>query len=189
MISFLKRIFSKKDGRPDDEGDDEVIVASDDDRLLMDALAKASNLDFFKGHVEHGYSLTSVKNEDQCPRCNAPTRRQYANFIYNNQVKPRVLAAPAGYFCTKCNTVIVDEKLMRKGATPGFDYLGTLGLSYDDNRPPDIFSTWNGKPFDFILGEAGDLFSHGNAYSPQRWEKIKRKKQMAKTSRKRNRRK
>src|SRR5262245_30756867 len=195
MLGFLKGLFSRTE-KPPDEG--RIVVANidafDEDELegFQAAVTKHSGIDFFNGRVDHGYSLSKVENKDQCPRCNAPTRQQYANFIYNTQIAPRVLLAPAGYFCTKCKSVVVDEQLLRKGATRGFEYRGVLGLDYEEKKPPDIFTTWNGKTFDFGLGEDAKLVyydSDPGAYSSARWEKMKRKKRMAKQSRKRNRRK
>jgi predicted Zn-ribbon and HTH transcriptional regulator len=73
---------------------------------LRSLASELSDLTFFEGHIKHGYSLHSVSNPAQCPRCKASTQQQYANFIYATNVAPRVMLAPAGYFCTKCPTVI-----------------------------------------------------------------------------------
>src|SRR5262249_53225032 len=110
MSGFLRKLFSKTE-RPQDEG---RIVSFNIDELdeagveaFQKVVSERSGIDFFNGRVEYGYSLDRVDNKDQCPRCNAPTRLQYANFIYDTQIAPRVLMAPAGYFCTKCRTVVV----------------------------------------------------------------------------------
>jgi hypothetical protein len=165
------------------------------------AVAEKSGLSFFAGHVEHGYSLDHVASAERCPRCHAPTEQRYANFIYATQVAARVLLAPAGYFCTKCPTVIMDEELIRRGVTRGFQYHGVAGLDYEKQKPPDFLKTWNGERTVFILDEDENLVGVTNpgmidrrgaraqAAPSHLAEKARKKRQMAKQSRKRNRRK
>lgn len=75
--------------------------------LLLQELAQGSRLPIFEGTVDHGYAMRSVGSHLRCPRCNAATRQQMAHFIYATDIAPRVMFAPAGYFCTACPTVIV----------------------------------------------------------------------------------
>src|SRR5918999_367701 len=127
MLEFLKkRIFGRStekemkatvEVRPGTK----VVSVNEENRdetereSLRSLASELSNLTFFEGHIKHGYSLHSVSNPAQCPRCKASTQQQYANFIYATNVAPRVMLAPAGYFCTKCPTVIVDEDLIQAG--------------------------------------------------------------------------
>ena len=87
--------------------------------LVVEELASASGLPIFKGTVEHGYGLRFVGSHLRCPRCNAATRQQMAHVIYATDIAPRVMFAPAGYFCADCPTVIVDETLIAKGVKQG----------------------------------------------------------------------
>lgn len=154
MANFLKRRFRKKD-------QEEQIVRTDMDGLsqeeqqdLESTVSTLSDIPAYQGRVRHGYSLDAVKDHQECPRCQAPTRRHYANFIYATQVAPRVMLAPAGYFCTQCPTVVIDEDMLQQGIKRRFRYQGVLGLDYK-HRPqePDLLKTWNGKPTIYIFDE------------------------------------
>jgi hypothetical protein len=103
------------------------------------------------------------------------------------------MMAPAGYFCTVCPTVIIDEEMLRAGMTGGFQFQGVLGIDYEGKRPPDVFRTWNGKPAVYVFdddqmlqGTSGIGAAPGR-HSSRRERKTKHKSKMAKASRKRNR--
>jgi hypothetical protein len=167
------------------------------------AVTEKSGLSFFVGRVEHGYSLDCVPDAEHCPRCHAPTQLHYANFIYATEVAARVLLAPAGYFCAKCPTMIVDEEIIRAGVTRGFEFHGVAGVDYEGQQPPDFLKTWNGERTVFLLDEDENLVGvvnqgmvarssgvrHQQADPRKLAEKAKRKRQMARRSRKQNRRK
>jgi hypothetical protein len=218
MFEYLKKLLSSPAGnRPrslpaprSDEADEPGPVISvnldrmdeGDQKEFRQAVSKKSGLAFFEGRVEYGYSLDYVANKERCPRCQAPTEQRYANFIYITQVAPRVLLAPAGYFCTKCPTVIVNEEILRAGVTRGFQYRGVAGLDYEGKKSPDFLGTWNGEQRAFIFDEDETLVgittrggameyydSAPAAFSRKQAEKARKKRQMAKQSRKRNRRK
>jgi hypothetical protein len=152
-----------------------------------------AHLAFFARHVEHAYALSAVARADQCPRCRAATQQHYAHFIYATTVAPRVMMAPAGYFCTACPTVIIDEELLRSGMTGGFHFQGVLGVDYEGERPPDLFRTWNGKPAVYVVDD--DQVSQGisgigatpGRHASHRERKTKQRSKMATVSRKRNR--
>jgi hypothetical protein len=161
---------------------------------LRSLASELSNLTFFEGHIKHGYSLHSVSNPAQCPRCKASTQQQYANFLYATNVAPRVMLAPAGYFCTKCPTVIVDEDLIQAGIRGKFKYQGVLGLDHEGSKEPDLLQTWNGSKPVYIFNEEevaiglATLPPSAQQHSISKRRKME-KKRMAKKSRKRNRRK
>jgi hypothetical protein len=127
-----------------------------DPQLIAELRSTASavaHLSFFDRHVEHAYALKAVARADQCPRCHAATQQHYAHFIYATTVTPRVMMAPAGYFCTACPTVIIDEELLRSGMTEGFHFQGVLGVDYEGERPPDLFRTWHGQPAVYVVDD------------------------------------
>lgn len=125
-----------KNGGVEAVNPDSVIMAklnmddfSDGERQSLWSMAsKISNLPLYEGHVEHGYGLDFAPTSQQCPRCRAATQQHYANFIYATQMAPRVMFAPAGYFCTKCPTVIIDEDMIRSAVDKRFNFQGVLGL-------------------------------------------------------------
>ena len=167
----------------------------DEKREFYSAASEASQLDLYTGHVEHGYSVDAVPTLASCPRCQSRTRQQYANFIYATQIAPRVMFAPAGYFCTACPTVIIDEDLIRPGVSKQFTYQGVLGLDHEGGEGPDFFKTWNGGKTVYIFDEdqhpiglttTARLQSTGSTKSKRSSDSRRR---MAKASRKRNRRK
>jgi hypothetical protein len=103
------------------------------------------------------------------------------------------MIAPAGYFCTVCPTVIIDEEMLRAGMTGGFHFQGVLGVDYERKRPPDVFRTWNGQPVVYVLdddqmpqGISGRGATPGR-HASRRERKTRQRSKMAKASRKRNR--
>lgn len=170
-------------------------LSDDEKREFYATVSETSQLDLYTGHVEHGYSVDAAATRASCPRCHALTRQQYANFIYATQIAPRVMFAPAGYFCTACPTVVVDDALIRPGVSQRFTYQGVVGLDYEGEKPPDLFKTWNGEPTVYLFDE------HENPVGLTTTARLRpkavtqtkrqpdRRRQMAKASRKRNRRK
>lgn len=168
--------------------------------LLLEELAHGSGLPIFEGTVEHGYAIRSVGSQLQCPRCNAATRQQMAHFIYATDIAPRVMFAAAGYFCTACPTVIVDENLIAKGMKEGYGFRAVVGVDYTGEKQPDFFKTWNGRESIYILDEDGrvmDLTTDNQLHVDSRAARAgasrdaairKRRRKMAQQSRKRNRR-
>jgi hypothetical protein len=191
MLDFLKRLVS---GKQNDTSLDATVrinlEGADNEDLegLRNTIRDVTGMDYFHGKLTHGYSLEHAGQSDRCPRCNAPTRQQYADFIYLTQIAPRVLTVPAGYFCTKCPTAVVDEKMIREGRTPGFDFRGVLGIQHDEDHA-EILKTWNGKPAIFQLtGDEEFLYGGPSGGTRIRTEKDRRKRKLARESRKRNRR-
>lgn len=168
--------------------------------LLLEELAQGSGLSIFEGTVDHGYSMGSVGSHLRCPRCNAATRQQMAHFIYATDVAPRVMFAPAGYFCTACPTVIVDEGLIATGVKDGYRFRAVVGVDYPGKKRPDCFRTWNGRKPIYILDEDEqimDLVTEDQLQSESPAAPAvarrdpaarKRRRKMARQSRKRNRR-
>ncbi len=169
---------------------------SDDEKgEFYTTVSEISQLELYTGHVEHGYALDAVPTLDSCPRCQALTRQHYANFIYATQIAPRVMFAPAGYFCTACPTVVIDEELIRPGISKQFTYRGVVGLDHEGKKHPDFFKTWNGETTVYLFDEhenpvglttTAQLQSKGFTKNKRQSDQ---KRQMAKASRKRNRRK
>lgn len=167
------------------------------DSESMEALrvtaSTVSHLPFFEQHVEHAYALSAVARADQCPRCRAATRQHYAHFIYATTVTPRVMLAPAGYFCKACPTVIIDEEMLQAGMTGGFHFQGVLGIDYEGKHPPDLFRTWNGRETIYVLDEEQapqEMKVRGatpRRHATKREQQIRQRSKMAKASRKRNR--
>lgn len=115
---------------------------------------KKSDITAYEGHIEHAYSRRHAYQTEKCPRCGADTRQQYGNFIYATQIAARVMFAPAGYFCTECPSVIIDEDIIRNGVTDRkFRFQGVLGIDYGKGRKPDLFSTWNGQESVYVFNE------------------------------------
>jgi hypothetical protein len=103
--------------------------------------------------------------------------------------------APAGYFCTACPSVVIDEALLRQGIRQPFTYQGVLGIDHKDKNRPDLFKTWNGSRTIYIFDEDQNPIGLTTtaALPPKGSTKSKRqsdrRKQMAKASRRQNRRK
>lgn len=152
--SFVRRVES---------GDGSSIASIDFDSLDNDSLGQMpqlfsehSGMSVFEGQVDHGYALQEVGESDKCPRCQAEMVQQYGHFIYASQPTPRIMLAPAGYFCTNCPTVIVDEHMLSKGVVGNYPFNGTVGMSPngEDFVP---FRTWNGQEPFHVFDETGNL--------------------------------
>jgi hypothetical protein len=199
--NFFRRIFGKKTSETEVWGNEEIVAVDRDklgpdaDAALIELAKETSGLTFFKGRIEHGYSLDFVGATGKCPRCGAPTRQQYAEWIYATQTAPRVMMAPAGYFCPRCPTVIVDEGMIRAGVKRQFRYQGVLGLDPQKDKLPDLLRTWNGESAIHILGERGNpqgIVTEADISSPRaaRLSRVASPRQRStKKSRKQNRRK
>jgi hypothetical protein len=169
MKNLFQRIFGRRQTKKSSLPKDSLTRIPETDAIRVDldqlgldagdefkeAVSQISDITFFEGHVEHGYSLDHVSDAQRCPRCQAPTRQHYADWIYATQVAPRLMLAPAGYFCTRCPTVIVDEAMIRSGVKPEFEFLGVVGLDHEEGKNPDLFKTWNGKDAIHVFDERG----------------------------------
>ena len=129
-------------------------LSEDEKEEFFAEAVKKSDITAYEGHIEHAYSRRHAYQTEKCPRCGADTRQQYGNFIYATQIAARVMFAPAGYFCTECPTVIIDEDIIRNGITDRkFRFQGVLGIDYGKERKPDLFNTWNGQEGVYVFNE------------------------------------
>jgi hypothetical protein len=133
---------------------------------LYQELAELNGLPVFEGEVRHGYSKAQAGGTAACPRCRAPTRQYCANFIYATNRASRVMMAPAGFFCSKCPTVIIDEEIIATGAKSGFKYQGVIGIDFLGKREPGLFETWNGRKPIYIFDEGEQCQGMGFANLP-----------------------
>lgn len=214
-------LFGKKDkekSRPENlpkEGEtfaivnlDKTGVDSSRQEKVIRELSKGSGYDFFEGQIEHAYTLGKLGQHATCPRCKAPTQRQYGNFVYAvEEDGPRLSTSPAGYFCTKCPTVIIDEDIVRKSMSGNFTFAGVVAMEVNGRLV--MFKTWNGADPVHILDEDGNpagvmskndldenVFPEDTAHSrsaaidqQKRKARNRKKNRAAKKSRKANRRK
>jgi len=163
---------------------------------LADEIIKRNQLPLFEGKVAHGFSKRAVRSTDRCPCCGTATRQCTANFVYATDIAPRAMLAPAGYFCTSCPTVIVDEEMVAKGMKQGYRLRGVVGIDHNKKRL-DLFTTWNGKKTVYILDEnqqikdmATENELHAQSpptFRPKDRGKEKRKRKMERKARKRHR--
>ena len=199
MFKFLKKLVPGRSAerKPDISvrvRSGETLVSLDADKLKAEekrrfrsTITKASDLGYFEGRVQHGYSLSEAGDESKCPRCKAATEQMYANFIYIVGDDPRAMLAPAGYFCSKCPTVIVDEELIKQMTRGKGEFRGVVGLTDEGDEDPQPFRTWNGHKT--MLDDGFGYSGRGaTTFSLSKHQKMMRKKRLAKESRKRNRR-
>lgn len=118
----------------------------------LERFSRISGYPVFEGHVVHAYTKNEVPTTDECPRCRSSTRQSYASFIYATEVAPRTMAAPAGFFCTHCPTVIVDQDMIRGGMLQDFGFRGVVGIDHGDGKS-GLFKTWDGEESVYLLDE------------------------------------
>ncbi|MGH9766861.1 MAG: hypothetical protein ACREAB_05435 [Blastocatellia bacterium] len=176
-------------------------LSEEEQKNALYAITQHSDIPTHSGDVEHGYSLARVSNPAKCPRCAAPTELRYADFIYATQKGSRIMMAPAGHFCTRCPTVIVDEDLLRQGVSRNFVYRSVIGIECEDKKKGGPFKTWNGKETVVFFDEVEDTMElltkdmlalpPGRASTPskQKGQRAARRREIARQSRKQNRRK
>ncbi len=179
----------------------------DEQEGFLETVVGKTNFDLFEGHVKHGYDLKHVADKDTCPKCKALTKQMYANFVYATNVAPRVMFAPAGYFCQECPTVIVDQKMLRGGISRGFTFKGVLGIDRERGGDFDGFGTWNGKKAVYLVDEiegtlslttidkapegtiSAQAYYDSTQHFRKKREKTRKQKKLAKQARKKKRRK
>lgn len=176
-------------------------LAQGDRQDLFNQMLDQTEISQWEGHVEDGFSLDAAGRSYLCPKCDARTQQHYAQFIYATQIAPRAMFAPAGYFCTECPTVIVDEEMIRSSLEAKFKFQGVLGIDIQGRKQPNLFKTWNGERTLYIFDDrqrpvgmetmAQEDALHEKRADGRRKARThkKRKKTMAKRSRKQNRRK
>jgi hypothetical protein len=68
-------------------------------REAMDEeIIRQGGIPLFRGPIEHAYSQGTVAATNACPRCQAPTEKKFAEFIYATDGGLRSMLAPAGFF-------------------------------------------------------------------------------------------
>lgn len=174
---MFKKFFSRRSKRNQEydtiAGHESVSVSNGDDNALklkvnLDGFSEKEKEEFystaldrtehtrFEGHVEHAYATGRVGHTNRCPRCRARTQQQYGQFIYATQIALRAMFAPAGFFCTQCPSVIIDEDMIKAGiADRKCKYQGVVGLEPKGRKNPEFFKTWNGKDTFYIVDEDG----------------------------------
>ena len=210
-MSFLSRLLGRR--KPKDveeprnpEGGKGILTVNTDDltregrQAVWEQIGKTSNLPIYEDNVEHGYTRFAVSETSRCPRCHAYTQQHYANFIYATDIAPRVMFAPAGFFCTACPTVIIDEEMIAAGVKEEFRFQGVVGIDYDKKKDPGLFRTWNGKKAVYVFDEDQKVIGLSGVdekeahqellrFAEKNKQKQKKKRQMARKARKRNRKK
>lgn len=158
-MSLLKKLFSRKQDKSILNSDGKNTLTIDLDETgdtsdeAIDALAKYSGFDIFKGEVKHAYTLKFIKNEKKCPRCKAETKQLFSNMVYTTGSQMRVSTSPAGYFCIECPTVVVDETIIEQSVQGKYFFEAVVGL---DKKGQFIgFDTWNGGKSIYLLNEDG----------------------------------
>jgi hypothetical protein len=180
-------------------------LSSEEQSLLRQRALELSDLPVFHGHVEYGYSDEYAGGVDSCPRCQASTKRHYADFIYVTQLGARAILIPAGYFCVACPSVVIALESIRNAVSAGFQFRGIAAVAYQDKNP-DYFKYWNNERTTFLLDEKENIFGvmtesmmkqsplqlpaqgRGGEVTRSQAEKAIRKRKLAKEARKRNRR-
>ncbi|MCI5122117.1 MAG: hypothetical protein D3908_13190 [Candidatus Electrothrix sp. AUS4] len=99
--------------------------------------------------------------------------------------------APAGFFCIKCPTVVIDHEMIQQGIDKKFQFRGVVGIDYDEEKEPDLFQTWNGKQATYIFDEDQNLIGLSTSpiklHSLNNKRKNQKRRKIAKQSRRKNR--
>lgn len=211
-MNWLRKFLGKKPPEPAEASDASpeletwrtlrpdgtALMTVDSDTMTPEAqqqlpaeLARMSGKPLFEGTVERAYAKDFVPQTDRCPRCGAATEQKTANFVYTTDSDVRVMTAPAGYFCSACPTVIIDEDMIAAGAKQGYVFRQVIGIDHGGPDTLTPFKTWNGEKHVIVLDEDDDgpWDAPGSPNPPSGYRaKVKRKKKLAAKARRRNRR-
>ena len=168
MFSGIKKLFANKNDVIQTDNVDKKMVAIQMDGetsgkqnlSLLKEIAQHNDVPIYKGAIVNAYESDFLGYKDHCPLCDTPTVQHSTNFIWANQVASRIMAAPAGYFCPNCPTVIIDDDLIQSAVDKSrFDYWGVCGIEtgYEKKDGDSLFQTFNGQKPTFILDEEGSL--------------------------------
>lgn len=141
--------------------------------------------------VEHVYTLDFVENTETCPRCSSKTEQRLTNFIYDTDPEIRIMYVPAGYFCLKCPTTIVDLDLIKKGVSKNFTFNKLLGIENEEGI--NFFQSYNGENMVYSTEDLKLLFGadFSTLHVYQKSSKAKssksKKRKTQKAARKKNR--
>ncbi|WP_027002529.1 hypothetical protein [Hugenholtzia roseola] len=138
MLAFLKRIFGFGT-----KVRNVTELTAEERRKLIHQWVVSTAIPAYKRRTQFGYSLLRLRQHQNCPRCKAKTNLHYAVFVCatSNSETAQHILAPAGYFCEACPTVIIDEKVLKKGMTGG-RLKNILGIALETETL--IFRGWNG---------------------------------------------
>jgi hypothetical protein len=168
MFSGIKKLFANKDDVTQIENVDKKRVSfqieeettGKQNLSLLKEIAQHNKIPVYKGAIVNAYESDFLGYKDHCPLCDTPTVQHTTNFIWANQVASRIMAAPAGYFCPNCPTVIIDDDLIQSGIDKNrFEYWGVCGIEtgYEKKDRDSLFKTFNGEKPTYILTEEGGL--------------------------------
>ena len=126
-------------------------VSGKDNKDLLELFSEKSGIPVFKDNIKHAYESDFLGFKDKCPRCNEHTEIMMSNFAYGTQDKSRIIAAPAGHFCTNCPTVIIDDDVIKNSINKKIDYCGVYEIETGYETEKKLFETFNGEKPVFIL--------------------------------------
>jgi hypothetical protein len=168
MFSGIKKLFANKNDVVQINNVEkkmvtlqmEVETSGEKNLSILKEMAKHNEIPIYKGAIVNAYESDFLGYKDHCPLCDTPTVQHMSYFIWANQVASRIMAAPAGYFCPNCPTVIIDDDLIQAGIDKSrFEYWGVCGIEtgYEKKQGDSLFQTFNGKKPTYILNEEGGL--------------------------------
>jgi hypothetical protein len=168
MFSNIKKLFTNKNDVIQTDNADKKMVSlqmegettGKQNLSLLKEIAQHNKIPVYKGAIVNAYESDFLGYKDHCPLCDTPTVQHTTNFIWANQVASRIMAAPAGYFCPNCPTVIIDDDIIQSGIDKNrFEYWGVCGIEtgYEKKDGDSLFETFNGEKPTYILTEEGGL--------------------------------
>lgn len=200
--SIRNLIFPRRDAAPEQSDTIPTSISEVEKEAQvqeMDDLNKDLDLPTYTGKITHAFDSDSdkVKKISLCPRCKAETRQQYADCIFATADGPEELFLPAGYFCTACATVIIDQTIIRDAIDESIPYRCVIGVGFDsESGKPGLFKTWNGKETLYIVDKQNQItgmettkHAQTSTKSHNKAKESNQKKKLARQSRKKNRKK
>lgn len=202
LKSIRNLIFPQRDATPEPSDTGPTSISETEKKAQvqeMNDLNKDLDLPTYTGKITHAFDSDSdkVKKLNHCPRCKAETRQQYADCIFATADGPEELFLPAGYFCTACATVIMDQALIKNAIDEEIPYRCVIGVGFDpESGKPGLFKTWNGKETLYIVDKQNQItgmettkHAPSSTKTHNKAKVSSQKKKLARQSRKKNRKK
>lgn len=153
--------------------------------------------------ISTAYSRSYNMSTTEAPEVEDELVQHYAEFIYATDGRPKIACLPAGYFAPNDPVVVIDERMIAAEAPEGVEFQGIIGIQSEkgtilfrqyDNQPAHYIRDDNKQVVRMRLLEPGEeppKEKNKGRIEPghEAQKRARKKKRMARKSRKRNRKK
>lgn len=153
--------------------------------------------------ISVAYSKSYNMSTKEAPEVEEELVQHYAEFIYATDSRPKVACVPAGYFAPNDSVVVIDEDMIKAEAPEGVSFQGVIGIHSE--KGTILFRQFDNQQVHYIRDEKKRvirmrLLEPGQDIPQEKnkgriepgheaQKRARKKKRMARKSRKQNRKK